>query len=349
MSLLDTYRRNAQRKREEIARLQTDKAREADKSAKANGRAVSASQTASRSKSASTIQSKMREIEQSNKVIAAAEKKIAGIEKRIASKQKELVAEQGKIGREEKKKATRQASEAGRAARQHAEKMANVSKTMSQHGERISKLEELPNKITVLFLASSPLDQNQLRLDEEARAIKEMIRKSEHRNAVQLETCWASRPLDLLQAINEYNPTILHFSGHGASNGDLLFQGEHGESKLVSASAIAQTVSASSDSIRLIVFNACHSAIQAEQVIESVASAIGMTKPIGDDAACIFAAQFYSAIGFGHSVSKSFEQAKAALMLESIPQENIPKLFAKEGVNLSELIIVDPRGKDAEK
>lgn len=220
---------------------------------------------------------------------------------------------------------------------------------MSQHGERISKLEELPNKITVLFLASSPLDQNQLRLDEEARAIKEMIRKSEHRNAVQLETCWASRPLDLLQAINEYNPTILHFSGHGASNGDLLFQGEHGESKLVSASAIAQTVSASSDSIRLIVFNACHSAIQAEQVIESVASAIGMTKPIGDDAACIFAAQFYSAIGFGHSVSKSFEQAKAALMLESIPQENIPKLFAKEGVNLSELIIVDPRGKDAEK
>jgi hypothetical protein len=182
--------------------------------------------------------------------------------------------------------------------------------------------------------------------DEEARSIKEMIRKSKHRDVVQFETCWAARPLDLLQAINEHNPTILHFSGHGAPNGDLVLQGETGETKLVSAFAIAQTVAASSDSIRLIFFNACHSVTQAQQVIKSVASAIGMNEPIGDDAACIFAAQFYSAIGFGHSVSKSFEQAKAALMLQNISQEHIPKIFAKDGILLSELIIVKPNGEN---
>ncbi|MFC1467404.1 CHAT domain-containing protein [Verrucomicrobiota bacterium] len=349
MSLLDSYRRNAQRKREEIARLHNNKAREAEKIAKANSRALSASQTASRSKSASTIKSKMREIERCNKDIATAEKKIADVEKKIAAKQKQLVADQGKIEREEKKEAERRANEASRATRQQAEAMRDVSRTMNQHAERITKLEEIPQKITVLFLAASPVDLNPLRLDEEARAIKEMIRKSEHRDSVQFETCWASRPLDLLQAINEYKPTILHFSGHGASNGDLLFQGEYGETKLVSAPAIAQTVSASSDSIRLILFNACHSAIQAEQVVESVTSAIGMIEPIGDNAACIFASQFYSAIGFGHSVAKSFEQAKAALMLENIPQENVPQLFAQQGINLSELIIVDPNGNGTEK
>lgn len=51
----------------------------------------------------------------------------------------------------------------------------------------------------MLFLAANPIDQEQLRLDEEVRSIGEMIRKSQHRDSVKLESRWALRPLDLLK------------------------------------------------------------------------------------------------------------------------------------------------------
>jgi hypothetical protein len=41
-----------------------------------------------------------------------------------------------------------------------------------------------------------------------------------------------------------------------------------------------------------------------------------------DKAAIVFAAAFYQALGFGHSVQKAFDSGKAALMLEHIPEEN---------------------------
>lgn len=80
-------------------------------------------------------------------------------------------------------------------------------------------------------MTSNPIDTNQLMLDEEVRSITEMIRKSEHRDAVKLESRWATRTIDILQAINEVNPTIVHFSGHGSPNGDIFVQNNDGTAK----------------------------------------------------------------------------------------------------------------------
>ena len=100
---------------------------------------------------------------------------------------------------------------------------------------------------------------------------------------------------------------------------------------------------ASSDGIRLVFFNTCYSKNQAEAVSEYVEATIGMNTSIGDEAARIFSSQFYSSIGFGLSVKKSFEQAKALLMLENIREEETPELFIKEGINSEDLIIVKPK------
>ena len=76
-------------------------------------------------------------------------------------------------------------------------------------------------------------------------------------------------------------------------------------------------------------------------------SAIGMKTTIGDNAARIFSSQFYSSISFGHSVKKSFDQAKALLMLEGINEEDTPELFVHEGVLADEIIIVKPSEESA--
>ena len=95
-----------------------------------------------------------------------------------------------------------------------------------------------------------------------------------------------------------------------------------------------------SDTIKLVFFNTRFSYGQAQAVVEHVDAAIGMTESIGDEAARVFAAQFYSAVGFGLSLSKAFEQGKAALMLEGIPEEDIPELYLAENVNPDELVLV---------
>jgi hypothetical protein len=65
-----------------------------------------------------------------------------------------------------------------------------------------------------------------------------------------------------------------------------------------------------------------------------------MRTSIGDEAARVFAAQFYSSIGFGHSVAKAFEQARALLMMEGVGEEDAPELFTRAGVDPSSLVLV---------
>ena len=65
-----------------------------------------------------------------------------------------------------------------------------------------------------------------------------------------------------------------------------------------------------------------------------------MSDTINDEAACVFAAQLYSSIGFGNSLSVSFKQAIVQLMLEGIPEENIPKLYLRSGVQAEDVFLV---------
>jgi len=300
MSMIETYLRRMQTKRDEITKLQNDKAKIIKKISDLSSRCNSASQMLSRTSSTSTYNSKLREIERHSNEIAKQEKALANIEGKIANKHKELDTAQNALSREEKKVQDKQRRESEKSAREHQSRMRSMQNTLDSHEQMhthtrniLDKVRILPDAISVLFFASNPLDQKQLRLDEEARAINEMIRKSEHRDSVKLISHWAVRPLDILQALNENQPSIVHFSGHGSEQDEIVFQDNMGQAKCVSKDAIVQTMMASSDSIRLVFFNTCYSRNQADAVTEHVEAAIGMKTTIGDDAARVFAAQFY--------------------------------------------------------
>lgn len=349
MSLLDSYRRNVIRKREEIARLQQSKAKEQTKIANLSGKINSASQALSKTSNTSTAKSKLREIERYQKDMVTVEKKIADFDNKIARKSKELFGEQKKVEKEEERENKKRMEESKRQVREHASSMNKINNTLVKHDHMhkstitaIEKLQNLPERIIVLFLAANPVDQQQLRLDEEARSIADMIRKAKHRDSVVFESRWAVQPMDVLQAINELNPTIVHFSGHGSDDDEIVFQDMKGNAKFISKEAIVQTMMVSSSDIRLVFFNTCYSYNQAKAVTQHVEAAIGMNTSIGDEAAKIFSSQFYSAIGFGHSIQKAFDQAKALVMMEGLDEENTPELFLQDGLDSSKLIIVRP-------
>ena len=196
------------------------------------------------------------------------------------------------------------------------------------------------HKFKILFLASSPEEEAPLRLDEEMRAIEQKINASEHRDAVELVSRWATRPDDLLQHLNTHKPTVVHFSGHGSYVGELVLMDDARHAKPVSPAALRALFAVLKDNIQLVVLNACYSQVQAKSISEVIDCVIGMNDSIGDDAAIRFSASFYRAIGFGRSVKEAFEQSKVSLMLEGIPEEKTPELFVRSGVDPSSLYLV---------
>lgn len=346
---LDSYRRNAGRLRDNISNLQKDKAKEVKNASDAYSRMNVAQQAANKSKTTSTIKSKMNEAERYSKKYSIGQENVSKIESKISAKQKELDRAIEKIEKEEKRLDEQKIKDENERMKEQEKRYRDMNKVIEQHEniqnqmkQDISQLKIVPEKIKVLFFAVNPKDTDRLRLDEEARNIRDTIAKSKHRDSVIFETRWAVRPMDLLQAINEVNPTIIHFSGHGSMTGDLALEDNDGQAKLVSSDAITQAITTISDTVRFAFFDACHSAPQAQAVIDYIDGAIGMTDSIGDQAAIAFSSQFYSAIGFGLSVSKAFQQAKAILMMEYPDEVNTPELFVKEELDADELVIVAP-------
>ena len=349
MPIIDTYRNNLLRKRDELSKLSSEKSRASEKRSQQKQKIISASNAIKRTSSQSTVRTKTAEIERAEKEIASIDKSIAELDKKIAQKEKEIAAEERKINSEEEKIRKRQLQEDKKRQQENERTLKKLNQAIETQKKQqeammvdIDALKAVPETITVLFFATNPKGTSQLRLDEEARSIQEMIRKSEHRDSISFVTRWAVRPLDILQAINEINPDVIHFSGHGAVSGDLILENTDGSPKPVTKEAITQTIMSSSDKIHLLFFNACFSYEQAQEIVQHVDAAIGMTTSIGDEAACTFAAQFYSSLGFGHSLKKAFEQAKGAMMLVSLTEADTPALYTKEGIDADTTYIVRP-------
>lgn len=197
-------------------------------------------------------------------------------------------------------------------------------------------------KIKILFLGVNPRGATQLGLDEEAREIEAKIRISDFRDSVEFITKWAARPDDLLQALNQHRPHVVHFSGHGAAGHGLIFQDAQGAPKPVGEESLAHLFRVLKDNVRIALLNACFSRAQAEAIVREIDCAIGMTEEIDDAAAIVFASSFYRAIGFGRSAREAFDQGATALLLEGLPQAHVPRLLTRDGVDPGSIILIEP-------
>jgi len=197
-------------------------------------------------------------------------------------------------------------------------------------------------KLKILFLAANPAYTPILKIEEESRAIQRRIWAAQNRNNFTMVSAWAVRPNDLLQTFMEHKPHIVHFSGHGDKDGELLFLDKNGDPKPVSNDAIQSLFETLQDNIRLAFFNACHTKEQAQAVVSHIDFAIGMNKAITDEAARVFSASFYGALGYGRNIQNAFDQGLVALKLEGISEDQIPELHSKKGLNPANYCLIEP-------
>ena len=193
----------------------------------------------------------------------------------------------------------------------------------------------LYNMITILFLSANPANTQPLELINECNKIEEELRFAagpdkfdfRQRHDIALE--------DLRKQILVHKPQIIHFSGHGSEESELIFKGKNGEVQTVPQGALSEFFEILGKDISLVFLNACYSEEQANAISKHVNFVIGMSRAISDKAAIKFAVSFYSSFGFGKSVEDSFKLAKVDLKFESIPEEATPRLLVKEQMNAS--------------
>lgn len=151
---------------------------------------------------------------------------------------------------------------------------------------------------------------------------------------------------DLLDALNEVKPAVVHFSGHGGQAG-LMFENADGKAKHFSNAELAMLLNSVSDNIRLAVFNTCESAEQAALACAYIDAAIGMEESVEDEAAITFAGQLYSSLGYGLPLEQAFEQARVQVRLTSTGVSGDPRLHTAAHVVATEMFLVAPPTAEA--
>lgn len=288
-----------------------------------------------------------------SKAVGESQKKITDYEKRA----REAQAKQDKKERDERKRgedrAKRSAAEAERARRR--EDQARSAREAAREREVVvlrERTEELeanvraarlaaPNHITVLFLAGTIEGGRQpLHLDREIREIDLKLRSSEYRDHVRFQTQQATQIRDIIDALNRYDPDVVHFSGHG-DRSSLLFEGPDGRPRELKDQELALLLQVARKPIRVVVFNACLSAEQAALATDYVDAAIGMEEPINDATAKVFAGQFYGSLAAGNSLANAFRQAVVQARLAE-DDSGRPRLYVRDRLDPEELVLVAP-------
>ena len=181
----------------------------------------------------------------------------------------------------------------------------------------------------VLFLSSDPKNTSRLRLDTEQREICEKIALSKYRDNIEFKPQVSLRAQDFSQAILDFEPTVVHFSGHGSKSGSICLEDNIGNAKPIDAKALGLLFSNFTGHIKCVILNACHSAVQSSEISNHIDYVVGMSDSIGDDAATAFSVGFYQGIGAGKSIPESFQLGVTQIAMIDIQEHLKPQLFCR--------------------
>lgn len=194
---------------------------------------------------------------------------------------------------------------------------------------RYGATEDNAEVVRVLFLSADPTDASRLRLGEELRQIQEKLQLAKLRERFELSVRMSVRPTDITQALLDVQPHIVHFSGHGTSEGALCFEDLNGQSHFAQPEALAALFKQFNEQIKCVLLNACYAQTQAIAIAEHIDCVIGMRREISDEAAIAFSGGFYQALGAGEAVAEAFDFGCIQIMLQGVPEHLTPVLIRK--------------------
>lgn len=185
--------------------------------------------------------------------------------------------------------------------------------------------------VRIALLVTNPDSSAPLQTMIEARDIQKAIRGTPNANRFDIRVVLAPTFADLIDELNQYDPQILHFSGHGGGGSLLLDNARAGDDggDVLDFDMVARLLGATAAKVRLLVLAACDTVTGAESLVASKRSVVAMSDSIDDEAACAFSAQFYRSIASGATVAHSLEQAKLLLEQQGYEDADLPNLISE--------------------
>lgn len=208
----------------------------------------------------------------------------------------------------------------------------------------------------ILFIGANGIDTSRLRLGAELRDIQAEIQRAQARGEIEVRAELAVTPIDLNRLLLEYEPDVVHFSGHGTAlrvevpmgpsatrefnpaheslpsepprGSAILLETHEGHALPVSVEALARLFGILKTQ-RCVVLNACFSAMQAAALAKHVDCVIGMKRAIDDKSALVFSAGFYQAIARGQTVKAAFDLACSLISTSGLPGADVPQLLGR--------------------
>ena len=169
--------------------------------------------------------------------------------------------------------------------------------------------------VKVLMFTASPPSEARLDLERESRMIDEQLRSAKFRDQITLITAPAARGDDVVRLMRQHKPDVVHFSGHGNSEGVALRDDGSG-SKLAKTQALVRLFKGRG--VKLVVLNSCLSQSQAEAIAETGAVVIGTRDAVGDEAAQRFSAAFYRELANGCSIAEAARDGRDSVELHGL-------------------------------
>lgn len=195
---------------------------------------------------------------------------------------------------------------------------------------------------TILFFSANPLGTQKVRLDEEISAIERSLERSKRRGEFEIVQKWAINNDDLRRGLLGHQPQIVHFSGHGAQKGLLVFEDDNGGEGPISNRDLKSLFGPCAEYVQCVLLNACYSKQQASAIATHIDYVVGVNPSLGDEAAIRYSVAFYDALGAGMGYDVAHDFGRNAIALTSIPEGLTPVLLAGPRCNNLEGVLETP-------
>ena len=204
--------------------------------------------------------------------------------------------------------------------------------------------------LRILVVISSPADQPALSIDAETGHITQALSDLVAKGDVKITIMRAANLLAIQKKLREDEYHVLHYIGHGHfgetdGEGYLVFETNQGRSHYVGGRKLGPLLH-DEDTLRLVVLNACSTAVTAEAkpfsgvatalVQAGIPAVVAMQTSVTDQAALQFSQVFYESLADGCPIDTSVAQGRKAIDFSAshTVEWAIPELFMRVGDGL---------------
>lgn len=189
-----------------------------------------------------------------------------------------------------------------------------------------------PGPVKVLLLGANPAGTESLRLDREIREIQQTIQSGRERDNIQFSIRLAVHPEDIIQALLDEQPRLVHFAGHGGGPEEsFAAENEYGLTHVIPVDALVRLFRVAGQSVDCVLVNACETESLARDLSAVVPYAIGMRHPVRDKSAVRFSGGFYQGVAAGRPIPDAFDLGVIRLKMSPIGSDELaPVLYRRD-------------------